>query len=128
VYAIAVPAGYELRSDDEDTLQMSGVWDRQPFAAVPSYIEYLPEAVAARIRAITPHFLFGLGEEGTGDRWTNHCGHCGISIDQEELFEVEGPFGLIPATGAEAIQLHRIREPLEAWAGGQSHDLKSMDS
>jgi hypothetical protein len=60
--------------------------------------------------------------------WRNHCEHCGAQIEEEELHEFEGAFGSMPCEGLDAIQLHEVREPFVAWAGGETHDLKPMDS
>jgi len=59
----------------------------------------------------------------------NHCEHCGAQVEEEELHgESESPFGPMPSEGLEAIRLHEVREPFAAWAGGQSHDVKPLDS
>jgi hypothetical protein len=48
------------------------------------------------------------------------------------LFNVEylpwSPFGSMPSEGLEAIRLHAVREPFAAWVGGESHDVKPLDS
>ena len=98
-------------------------------AAVLSYVEYLPEAVANRIRAVPSHFRFDLqNESGVGFR-RNHCEHCGVKMQEEELHaDLDSAFGPMPAGGLGAIHLHHVREPFEARVGGESHDVKLLDS
>ena len=67
-------------------------------------IEYLSETVVNRILVMTPHYR----------------------IDRDG--ETEGAFGATPQEGPEAIQWHEVREPFEAWAGAESHDVKPLDS
>jgi hypothetical protein len=129
VFAFAVPAGYESRHVGDDTPDdESGTWESQEVAAVLSYVEYLPDAVVNRVRAMTPHYRLDRRGETGGSFWMNHCEGCGAQVDEEELHEFEGPFGLEPFEGPEAIRPHEVREPFEAWAGGESHDVKPLNS
>jgi hypothetical protein len=129
VFTFALPAGYESRSVDDDTPDDEfGPWETQETAAVLSYIEYLSDAVANRIRAMTPHYRLGLDSQSNETWWRNHCEHCEAQMEEEELLEFDGPFGMMPTEGLEAIQVRRFREPFEGWAGGESHDLKPLDS
>ena len=130
VFAIALPAGYEsLYLDDDRSVDDNGDWEVPGMAAVLSYVEYLPEAVAERIRALTPHYRFDRSHENGESFWINHCEHCGTAMAEEELHgEPEGPFGRMSYEGLEAIRLHEVREPFEGWAGGESHDLTPLDS
>lgn len=126
VFAIALPAGYESlvagEGDDSDS------WEASPISAVLSYVEYLPETVASRISALTSRFKRPDGDTGK-TFWMNHCEHCGAAIEEEELHgDLDGPFGPLPPLGLEAIQLHPVREAFEGWAGGESHDVKPLDS
>jgi hypothetical protein len=68
VLAFSVPAGYESRYVGDDTADdESGTWESQEIAAVLSYVEYLPDTVATRVRAPTPHYrLKRDGETGRG--------------------------------------------------------------
>jgi hypothetical protein len=84
-------------------------------AAVLSYVEYLPETVADRIRSVTQHYRLDLHSETGGTFWMNHG-------------EPGSPFGPMPDEGLEAIRLHEVREPFAARAGGESHDVKPLDS
>ena len=50
-------------------------------------------------------------------------------MDEQELHgDLDGPFGPMPLEGLEAIQLQQVREPFEARAGGESYDIKPLDS
>ena len=130
VFAFALPAGYESLYVDEDTPdEEGGAWEALGMAVVLSYVEYLPDAVANRIRAKTSHYRLDLDRESGQSFWMNHCEHCGAQMEEEELHgDLDGPFGPIPDEGLEAIQLHHVREAFEAWAGGESYDVKPLDS
>jgi hypothetical protein len=128
VFAFALPAGYEsLNAVDDEPDDSSEVWEKSDFAAVLSYIEYLPNAVIDRIRAMTEHYRLNSDCEG-GQFWRNHCEHCQMYIDEELLHgDIDGPFGPLGAEFSGAVRLHQVREPFEAWAGGASHDVKALD-
>ena len=129
VFALALPAGYQSLIVDDDTPgDECGNWEPAPMAALLSYVEYLPEAVAHRVRGKTVHLRLDLHAETGQTFWMNHCEHCGVQIEEEELHEFEGPFGPMPCEGLEAIRLHEVREPFVGWAGGETHVLKRMDS
>ena len=97
VFAFALPAGYESLNVDDDTPDSEyGEWEPAPMAAVLSYVEYLPQAVANRIRDKTSNFRLDLHTATGHAFWMNHCEHCGVQIEEEELHEMEGPFGPIP--------------------------------
>ena len=92
-------------------------------------IEYLSETVVNRILVMTPHYRIDRDGETGGTFWMNHCEHCGGQMIEEALHgEPEGAFGATPQEGPEAIQWHEVREPFEAWAGVESHDVKPLDS
>jgi hypothetical protein len=130
VFGFALPEDYEtVYIDDDAPDDDSGTWESPGFAAVLFYVEYLPEAVANRIRSVTQHYRLDAQSEASGAFWMNHCEHCGAPMEEEELHgEPWSPFGSMPEEGLEAIRLHEVREPFEATAGGQSHDVKPMDS
>ena len=130
VFAFALPAGYEsLTVDDDLPDDQSGTWEVSGLAAVLSSVDYLPEAVADRIRAMTPHYRIDRDVETGGSFWMNHCEHCGVQMMEEALHgEPDGAFGVMPEEGPQAIQWHEVREPFEAWAGTESFDVKTLDS
>ena len=129
VFAFALPAGYEsLNAVDDEPDDPNEMWEKTDFAAVLSYVEYLSEAVADRIRAMTAHYRLESDSEGGGRFWRNHCEHCQTYIEEELLHgDIDGPFGPLGAELSGAIRWHRVREPFEAWAGGASHDVKALD-
>jgi hypothetical protein len=130
VFAFTLPADYEsLYTDDDTPDDESGTWDVPGFAAVLSYVDYIPETVIDRVCSMTQHYRLGRNEAGGGTFWMNHCEHCGAQVEEEELHgEFESPFGPMPSEGLEAIRLHEVHEPFTAWAGVQSHDVKPLDS
>ena len=130
VFALALPADYEsLYVNDDAPDDESGTWESPEMAAVLSYVDYLPETVANRIRSMTRHYRLDGHSEADDSFWMNHCEHCGAQMEEEELHsEPWSPFGPMPDEGLEAIRLHEVHEPFEASAGGQSHDVKPLDS
>lgn len=134
VFALTLPAGYEslfVNDDDDDTPEEEReTWEPTEFPAVLSYVGYLPESVATRIRALTPHYRID-HRDGEPDEafWMNHCEHCGAQLEEEDLHgEPDSPFTSMAYLGLEAIKLHEVREPFEASVGGQSHELNDLDS
>jgi hypothetical protein len=130
VFGLALPADYEsLYINDDASDDESGTWESPGFAAVLSYVDYLPEAAANRIRAVTPNYRLDRHSEAGGTFWVNHCEHCGAPMEEEELHgDPGGPFAPLSDEGLEAIRWHDVREPFAAWAGGESHDVKPLDS
>jgi hypothetical protein len=129
VFAFALPAGYEsLNPADDMPDDANEAWERTEFAAVLSYVGYLPEAVMNRIAALTAHYRLDSNPDGGGEFLKNHCEHCQEPIEEELLHEdLDSPFRPLGAEISEAIQLHQIREPFEAWVGGAAHDAKALD-
>ena len=126
VFAFSLPAGYEsLCAYDDDETE---TWEALGIAAVLSYVEYLSEAVARHIHAITTHYRMDRNLETGESFWMNHCQHCGTQMNEEELHELDGPFNPTTDQGLEAIQLHPIHEPFEARAAKESHNLVHLDS
>jgi hypothetical protein len=130
VFAFALPTSYEsLYVDDDTPDDESGTWETRGIAAVLSYVEYLPEAVADRVRSVTQHYRLDRDCEIGGTFWTNHCEHCGAPMEEEELHGDPGrPFGPMPDLGLEVIRLHEVHEPFSPWAGCECHDLRQLDS
>jgi hypothetical protein len=129
VFALALPAGYEsLNPDDDMPENQTEAWERTEFAAVLSYIQYLPDAVINRVGAHTAQYRMNSSSEGRDRFWKNHCEHCQEVIEEELLHEdLDSAFGSMGAELSGAIQLHQVREPFEAWAGGAAHDIKALD-
>jgi hypothetical protein len=130
VFGFALPADYEsLYADDDTPDDASGTWEVPGFAAVLSYVDYIPESVANHVFSMTQHYRLDSNEAVGGSFWMNHCEHCGAQVEEEELHgELESPFGPMPSEGLEAIRLHEVHEPFTASAGVQSHDVKPLDS
>jgi hypothetical protein len=130
VFGFALPADYEsLHVGDDTPDDERGTWEAQGIGAVLSFVEYLPETVAQRIRSVTQNYRLGHQGEASGSLWINHCEHCGAPMEEEELHGDPGsPFGPVTDTGLEAIRLQEVREPFAAWAGVESHDVKHLDS
>jgi hypothetical protein len=130
VFGVALPASYEsLYVDDDAPDDASGTWEASEMGAVLSYVQYLPETVANRIRSVTQHYRLDAQSEASDTFWMNHCEHCGAQMEEEELHGDPGsPFVPVSDEGLEAIRLHEVREPFAAWAGAECHDVKHLDS
>jgi len=130
VFGFAVPAGYESLCVDDDTPNdESEIWEAQGIPAVLSYVEYLSETVANRIRSMTQNYRLDRHRDVDTTFWANHCGHCGVQMEEEELHGDAGsPFVPLSDEGLEAIRLHEVREPFSAWAGVESYDMKQLHS
>ena len=130
VFAFALPAGYESLSAYDDTPDdEEGSWEACVLAGVLSYVEYLPESVAQRVGGMTSHYRLDLDAPSGEHFWTNHCQHCEAPIEEQDLHgEYDRQFGPMPSEGLEAIRVHEVREPFEAWAGRESNDVKRLDS
>ena len=130
VFAFALPAGYEsLNVDDNTPDDEMGSWEAPGVGAILSYVDHLPESIANRIRTLTSHYRIDRDIASGEAFWLNHCEHCGALIEEEELHgDLDGPFGPMPCEGLKALRLHDVREPFEACAGGESHNVKPLDS
>jgi len=124
VFALALPAGYESFNPADDQPDNSPeAWERTEFAAVLSYVGYLPDAVINRIASLTAQYR--LSSEGAHPLWRNHCEHCQKAIEEELLHEdLDSPFGSMGIDLSEAIQLHQFHEPFEARVGAEMHDVE----
>jgi hypothetical protein len=130
VFAFSLPVGYEsLYVDDDSSDDEEGTWEAPGMAAILSYVGYLPESVANRIRALTSHYRIDVDNESGQPFWMNHCEHCGAQMEEEELHgDPDGPFTCMPHEGLEALRLHEAREAFEASAGCESHAVLRLDS
>jgi hypothetical protein len=130
VFAFALPKDYEsLVVYDETPEDEPGTWESPKVPAILSYVEHLPETVAANIRGKTSHYRLDLHDESGQNLWINHCEHCGGQMEEEELHgDLDGPFGSMASEeGLVAIKLFEVQEPFQASAGGETHSLKHMD-
>jgi len=109
-----------LNVDDDTPDDEYGTWELAPLGAVLAYVEYLPEAVANRVRGKTRCYQLDPHRETGRSFWMNHCAHCGAQVEEEELHEIGGPFGSMASEGQESIKLHPVSEPFVGWAGRQS--------
>ena len=136
-----------VHRDEGTRVQDKGAHRPDVFAApTPSSRSAWPNSAAVRVLVLlhgsrsnrvmcligslpATHYRLDLQSEGGGTFWMNHCEHCGAQMEEEELHGDPGsPFGPMPVEGLEAIRLHEVREPFAAGAGGQSYDVKPMDS
>jgi hypothetical protein len=125
VFALALPDGYESYVENDE----GGEWEKPGRSTVLSYVEFLPETIAHRVRAMSENYRLDSQGEQTSRIWLNHCGHCGTQLEEEELHgELDGAFGAIPRKGFEVIHLEYVHEPFEAWAGCETHYVVPLAS
>jgi hypothetical protein len=123
--AVALPSGHETLDAGEETEEAleTDEWTVATNRALLFHIEYLNEAVAARLSTLTQSFRIDRKYLGAEPAWSNHCSACGALLDDEELFCEPGePFFPVTETGVAAIRLQRIDDPFVAVAGGYFFD------
>jgi hypothetical protein len=111
---LALPRDHETLDPDE-----SGVWHPAPVNAFLFHIEYLPDDIRCQLSRLSRQFHLPKSAAAFGSCWVNHCDHCGVPLDDEEIHcEMDSAF--MPSSGAAAanIQLLEVLKPLEVLAHG----------
>jgi hypothetical protein len=112
--ALALPRHHETLDPDE-----SGGWHPAQVNAFLFHIEYLPADIQSQLSRLSRQFHLSPGAVTPGSCWENHCDHCGVPLDDEEIHcEMDSAF--MPSSGAAAanIQLLEVLKPLEVLAHG----------
>jgi hypothetical protein len=120
VVAIVLPAGHEALyvEDDpaDDYWQVSG----QP--VVLSYVAYLTESAAARLRPLAPHYRIDFSQTTQHFYWMNHCEHCTAKLgDFDTVCEYGVGFSPRTTEQAAAIYLEETAEPFATSCGGYTY-------
>jgi hypothetical protein len=112
--ALALGSGHEARDDE------LGDWADVQANAFCFYVAAVSRTVYRRLRRHAPHFKFVRGESAGEGYWANHCQHCEIVIDDDDLHCEPGAHGFVLCSKVHAasVDLMEIREPFEALAGG----------
>jgi hypothetical protein len=120
--ALAVPPGHmalELDDEAQDEETAVDTWRIAANHALLFHVEYLPAAVRRRLRQFASSYRLS----DPAAHWANHCGHCGASFDDQELFcEPGGAFLPPDESSAGSIHLERIDEAFEAVAAGYAYE------
>jgi hypothetical protein len=113
--ALALPPNHETLDTEAPK---DGVWQTVRAHAFLFHVTELPDAVQRHLAQLLPLFRIARGTGTLNGHWANHCEHCGLSIDDQELHCEPGVF--MPSDEAEAagIQLLPIGEAFEAVAAG----------
>jgi hypothetical protein len=125
---LALPAGHEtLDADaDEPHQEAADVWRRADALAFVFEVEFLSATVQRRLRAFSSHYRREVGEHG--ERWLNHCEHCGAVQSDDALYcEPGGAFMPGSAAQATAVELLECPESFEAVAGGYSFEADHFE-
>lgn len=132
VFALAVPPGHqalELDADAHDEATAVDTWHVAVHGALLFYVEYLPEAVQARLKRYTQCYRFGHSDAAMGSYWANHCERCGCLLDDHELFcEPEGAFLPTSESSASSIHLLPMNEAMHALAAGYAYEPQFLDA
>jgi hypothetical protein len=140
--ALALPPGHEALEWDDDARDDEGLSSELPrdqtsrdmsgtaaHAALLFYVEYIPEAVGHRLKALVPSYRFGYSEAVAGCYWANHCERCGSLQDDHELFcEPDGAFLPTTETSARLVHLLPVHEAIEVGAAGYAYDPPFFDA
>jgi hypothetical protein len=120
VVAIVLPEEHEALyvEDDpaDDYWQVSG----QP--VVLSYVGYLTESAAVRLRPLAPHYRIDFSQTTGTSYWMNHCEHCTVKLgDFDTVCEYGVGFSPRTTEQAAAIYLEEIPEPFTTSCGGYTY-------
>jgi hypothetical protein len=116
VVALALPRHHETVESDEPEAALS--WQPAGANAFLFHISHLPEAVAQKLRQLSPGYRLAYSQVTSNVHWSNHCQHCERLLGDSELHCEPGVFMPWSAADAESIELFRIEQPIEAAAAG----------
>jgi hypothetical protein len=132
LFALAVPPGHEaleLDDDMEAEEPASYAWRLADHHAFLFHVEFLPIALQSRLKQLTKSGRFGFGDGATSGYWGNHCEHCGLLLDDQDLYcEPEGAFLPTGESAASLIHLQTIEEAFEAAAAGYAYEPQFFDA
>ncbi len=140
VYAVVLPAGHEvLELDDElggedelveeDTTAVD-TWQVAIHPALLFHVAYLSVNAQRRLAVTSRIYASDDTESKAEERcWANRCDHCGVQIDDQELFSEPGD-AFVPGSDADARRIHlvAIDESIEVLAGGYAYRPEFFDA
>ena len=122
VLGVGVPAGFETLIPDDTALtedDAHDIWEAVPQAAFFFHIDQIPRAVSERVTRLSDSFRFVTGADVAVSHWSNHCAHCNLPLDDQELFcEPGGAFVPLSIRRAKSVRLSHVDEPFAASAAG----------
>ncbi len=122
VYGLFVAAGHAILDEEEASAgaACADSWSIVPVPALVFQVDYLPAPLATRLRWLAPTWARREVTHGGGG-WANHCGHCGLVLEDMELFcEPGGAFVPLDAESAARIELVFLGV-IEARAAGHAY-------
>ncbi len=140
VFALALPVGHDvLEAIEDDDMEFesdeayeawvnspeSSEWRTADMMASLHYVDHVPCAVEARIKALSPHFRVDFSKTTESSYWMNHCECCGMKQGDFDMHcEPGGAF--VPLSLADAAQMivYRVDESFEANYGGYTYDVE----
>jgi hypothetical protein len=112
--ALGLPASHEVCDGDAG-------WESVAANALLFHVVKVSSAAAVQVRRIAPGYRELPAEPARDAHWSNHCEHCGASIDDQELHCEPGET-FVPISEAQGskICISEMQGPFEAWAAGCS--------
>jgi len=123
VVAIVLPGGHEVLYVEDDPAD--DYWQLAEEPTVLSYVEDLAAPVAARLRALSPHYRVDFSQTVQSFYWINHCEQCAVKLgDFDTVEEYGAAFSPITTEQAAAIHLEEVVEPFSACCGSYTEGLE----
>jgi hypothetical protein len=120
VVALVLPAGHEDFYVGDDPADDH--WQESAEPVVLSYVRYLTEPVAARLRPLAPHYRIDFSQTTGTSYWMNHCEHCAAKLgDFDTICEYGVAFSPLTTEQAAGICLEEIAEPFSTSCGGYTY-------
>lgn len=118
VFTFLLPPGHEFHEtyqDDDSTV--IGAWVQMDEPCVLHYVEYVPVAVADRMRALTRNYFVDFSKTTNSSYWMNHCEQCRVKQGDFMMHcEPGGAFFPMTEFAAEGMVLYDVALPIEARA------------
>ncbi len=120
VVAIVLPEDHEALYVGDDPAD--DAWQLFGLPVVLSYVEYLADSEAARLKSLAPHYRIDLSQTTGTSYWMNHCEHCAAKLgDFETVCEYGGAFSPRTTEQAAAIRLEEIKSHFATSCGGYTY-------
>lgn len=136
VFSLLLPPGHtsfdeeEIEDDDlefgSDGACLNDVpesfeWRVIDMPTIIYYVDYLPDAVLARIHAMSRHYFLDYSKTTNSSYYANHCECCGM-IQGDYNLHCEPRGGFLPLYEKDAYDmiLHMVNESIEAGCDGSN--------
>jgi hypothetical protein len=120
VVALVLPAGHEVFYVADDPAHDD--WQLCESPVVLSYVRYLTEPMAARLRPLAPDYLIDFSQTTGTSYWMNHCAYCAAKLgDFDTVCEHGAAFSPRTTEQAATIYLEEIAEPFATSCGSYTY-------